>query len=280
VIPSYSKLAWRLAEEGQKALLELVLPAVCRLCNAPVAVDHDFCTSCETALSNSEPMLRNHCSSCGMPRPHGKISSDENRNETAAKVLTTQLDPVLSNCPHCRNLTFEFDRVAALWAYQNRVCDAIVAAKYVRQTALGDALGRRLARLVVDCFANDLPDAVTYVPSHMRRRVSRGGTGTSVMAEAVARSINRPCRALLRTTRAIEKQAWLDDQGRLENVAGAFTVKKRYALPRSPEPPNRHILVVDDVLTTGATANEVARVLKIGGAARVSLAVVARAIRS
>lgn len=166
-----------------------------------------------------------------------------------------------------------------MWAYQDLVCDAIVAAKHARQAALADALGRRLAGLIVQRHPTELPDLITYVPSHLGRRLSRGGTGTSVIAEAVAHQIGRPCRAMLRTTRAIKKQAWLDDQERLKNVAGAFSVKKRYALPRSPEPPNRHILVVDDVLTTGATANEVARVLKISGINRVTLAVVARAIR-
>jgi predicted amidophosphoribosyltransferase len=86
---------------------------------------------------------------------------------------------------------------------------------------------------------------------------------------------------LLRTRRRIAKQAWLDDRSRVENVRDAFSLKKSYALFRSPEIAGRHILVIDDVLTTGATANEVARVLRDGGGAqRVSLAVVARAVRS
>ncbi len=84
----------------------------------------------------------------------------------------------------------------------------------------------------------------------------------------------------MRTTRRIDKQAWLDDAQRLENVRDAFSLKNSYALLRSPRIANRHILVVDDVLTTGATANEVARVLRDDGARRVSLAVVARAVRS
>jgi ComF family protein len=186
----------------------------------------------------------------------------------------------VANCGHCRQVALSFDRVAALWAYRDRVCEAVVGAKYPHRAALGDALGRRLAAVIAEDFSDQMPDAVTFVPSYLTRRMSRGGTGTSVIAAAVARQIGRPCRALLRANRPIAKQAWLDDHERKRNVQGAFSAKRRYAFSRSPEPRNRHILVIDDVLTTGATANEVAAVLLASGASRVSLAVVARAIRS
>jgi predicted amidophosphoribosyltransferase len=170
--------------------------------------------------------------------------------------------------------------VATLWSYQDRVCEAVVAAKYAYQTPLGDALGRRLGSRVEAIFEGDLPDLVTFVPSHATRQLTRGGNGNLAIANAVASSVGRRCRLLMRTTRRIAKQAWLDDAQRLENVRDAFSLKKSYALSRSPGIADRHILVVDDVLTTAATANEVARVLRDGGARRVSLAVVARAVRS
>jgi predicted amidophosphoribosyltransferase len=170
--------------------------------------------------------------------------------------------------------------VATLWAYQDRVCEAVVAAKYAHQSPLGDALGRRLGCRIEPVFAGDSPDFVTYVPSHITRQFSRGGNGIQVIARAVAKAIGRPCHLPLKTTRRIAKQAWLDDVQRIENVRGAFSLKKSYAFSRSPRIADRHILVVDDVLTTGATANEVARVFRSGGARRVSLAVVARAVRS
>ncbi len=256
----------RAAAAGKLALLELVLPSVCRLCNAPVGSSDDFCRGCELALCISQSRMRNHCPRCGMP-------------QAAISQLPNQL-PESAGCIHCRKQDFQFDRVVALWAYQDLVCEAVVAAKYPRQAALGDALGHRLAAVVHERLADDLPEVVTYVPSYLTRRVSRGGNGTAVIASAVAHDIGRPCRPLLRTTRSIAKQAWLDDPQRLENVRGAFAVKRSYAFSRTPQPPNRHILVVDDVLTTGATANEVARVLRGSGVRRVSLAVVARAIRT
>lgn len=263
---SLSTAMLRTAEAGKLALLELVLPSVCRLCNAPVGTSDDFCRGCELALCVSQSMMQNNCPRCGMPQQ--------------APLQPPTQPPENAGCVHCRNQAFQFDRVIALWAYQDLVCEAVVAAKYPRQAALGDALGRRLAAVARSRLAADLPDLVTYVPSFLTRQVSRGGNGAAVIASAVARGIGCRCRPLLRTTRPIAKQAWLDDQQRLENVHGAFAVKRSYAFHRTPQPPNRHILIVDDVLTTGATANEVARVLRGSGVKRVSLAVVARAIRS
>lgn len=205
-----------------------------------------------------------------------KSSTSDKLNTGDPNSSTQRLEP----CVHCRGSDFRFEGVATLWSYQDRVCEAVVAAKYAHQAPLGDALGRRLGSRVAAVLGADPPDFVTLVPSHLTRQFSRGGNGNLAIATAVARSIGRPCRLLLRTTRRIAKQAWLHDVQRRENVRDAFSLKNSYALFRSPRIANRHILVVDDVLTTGATANEIARVLRENGARRVSLAVVARAVRS
>lgn len=271
---------------GKDAILELVLPPACRLCDLPVGGSDDFCRRCETALTLSEPMMRAACTRCGIPRPRtasrtAESNSDENQPNSDRNPDSIDSQPMFfESCVHCHDSSFQFDGVATLWSYQDRVCEAVVAAKYAHQTPLGDALGRRLGSRVEGVFAGDLPDYVTFVPSHVTRQFTRGGNGNLAIANAVARTIGRPCRLLLRTTRRIDKQAWLDDAQRLENVRDAFSVKKSYAFFRSPKIANRHILVVDDVLTTGATASEVARVLRDDGARRVSLAVVARAVRS
>ncbi|NNE01467.1 MAG: ComF family protein [Pirellulaceae bacterium] len=172
-----------------------------------------------------------------------------------------------------------------LWAYLDRVRDAIVAAKYAHQAPLSDALGRRLAERLSLLVEHDCPDVVTFVPSHFSRQFSRGGNSNVTTATAVATRIGRHCRQLLRITRRIEKQAWLDEAERAKNVLGAFAPKKSYALMRltgrvDSQIADRHILMVDDVMTTGATANEVAGVLKEAGANRVTFAVIARAVGS
>ena len=123
-------------------------------------------------------------------------------------------------------------------------------------------------------------DLVTYVPSHFTRQFARGGNGNQVIAEEVGKTLGVPCRQPLKITRRISKQAWLGDQARNRNVSGAFCVKKSYAWGRLTGLKAKRILVVDDVMTTGATANEVSRVLLASGAQGVCLAVVARALRS
>ena len=183
-----------------------------------------------------------------------------------------------SPCGHCRERTFQFEGVTALWSYQDRVRDAVIAAKYASHAALADALGRRLGeRIAAD--SPDLPDLVTFTPSYWIRQIARGGNGVQVIASAVSRLIGRPCRSIVRLRRPIAKQAWLDDRQREENVRGALAFKKSYAWASSRALAGQHILLVDDVLTTGATANEMALVLRRAGARRVSLAVVARAVR-
>lgn len=277
--------ASRASRRGGLAVLDLVLPPACPLCNQPVGGSTDFCAACERSLTISEPMMSSVCHRCGVPRPQvagkrtdvvprsmGEYDGQEESNESA-----TEVD---QRCIHCRDREYCFDGVVPLWSYQDRVCEAIVAAKYARQSALGHALGHRLGQRVKSVFAADLPDLVTFVPSHFSRQMERGGNGNQAVAAAVADVIQRPVRPLMRTNRRIEKQAWLDDVARINNVRGAFSLKKSYALLRSPEIAQRHVLVVDDVLTTGATADEVARVLRLGSVRRVSLAVVARALRS
>ena len=191
-----------------------------------------------------------------------------------------------TSCALCKKEKFSFDQVIARWTYEGRVCDAIIAAKFARHAALGDAIGRLLGERVVSTLANDPPEIVTMVPSAFRRRLSRGGrSGNLAITQAIVKSIrqtgaNSSLKFMLKSTRSVKKQALLSDKERRANVAGAFAVKKGYAWPKTPGLTNPHILLVDDVVTTGATANEAARVLREAGAGRVTLAVVARAVWS
>ncbi|WP_197168970.1 ComF family protein [Novipirellula galeiformis] len=167
-----------------------------------------------------------------------------------------------------------------MWHYHGLVCDAVVAAKYVSQSPLADALGRRLGVVLAEQLSEDRPTLVTYVPSYFTRQWVRGGVGVRTIANAVASTLGIPSPSLLRTARQIAKQAWLDDQERLHNVLDAFQIRRRFGVLRSPDLSNQHILLVDDVFTTGATSNEVAKVLRQAGARKVTIGVVARTVRS
>lgn len=270
--------------QAKNAVLELIFPPACLLCGEPVGPDRDFCRGCDAALRVSEPLMRTGCSHCGFPRTAVKPSKlPLSTASTAANAANDSHDGKASDldrCGHCRDCEFQFEGVTALWAYQDRVRDAVVAAKYPNNAALSEALGRRLADQVLRRSGEDCPDWVTFTPSHLRRQISRGGNGAQFIAAAVARRLKRPRHSIVRLTRPISKQAWLDDDQRQENVRDAFAVKKSYAFASPRGVAGRHVLLVDDVLTTGATANEIARVVRRAGARRVSLAVVARAVRS
>ena len=247
------------AAAGGSAAAELLLPATCRLCAEMARPSEDFCTDCQRILDAASQPMRRICGRCGRPRPAG---ADQAR------------------CFACRNESFEFDQVLTLWPYQDRICDVVVASKYLSRLLLADAIGRRLGGRAAAELASDPADCVTYVPSHFTRQLTRGGTSTRVIAEGVARVNAIPCRSLVKMTRRIGKQAWLDDHDRVENVRHAFALKKGYAFPNRRSLANRHILLVDDVLTTGATANEISRILRANGARRITLAVAARALRT
>jgi len=261
---------------GRDAVVDLVLPPTCRFCNQPIASDQDFCIACTRALTLSEPMMRSACLRCGRPSP--KISGI-----TVPQEVDQQQPADGAPCVQCRGEQFAFNAVIGLWSYQDRVCEAVVAAKYGHQSALAAALGRRLGKKLVLTLTGEMPDFVTFVPSHFTRHLQRGGNGNQAIAAGVCTELRRRvssirCRPLLKMARRVQKQAWLDNQQRRANVRGAFALKKSYAFAKTAA--DRHILLVDDVVTTGATANEVSRVLLAAGAKSVTLAVVARAIRS
>lgn len=262
------------AKIGALAFTNLLLPPVCRLCNQPVPCEQDFCLGCEKKLTLSEPMMAAACTRCGRPRPRVPVDGEVSASE---------------KCVQCEKEKLRFSSAIALWTYQDRVRDAVVAAKFGHQMPLGTALGRRLGQKIVqqvnsNAPAIPAPQIVTFVPSHRRRESQRGGNGNAAIAMAAFQEmkprISTVCfRSLLRTTRATKKQAWLDNKSRVENVRDAFALKKGYPFFKQPIQ-NQHILVIDDVLTTGATANEISRVLLESGADRVTLAVVARAIQT
>ena len=260
---------------GLESLAGLLWPPICRWCGASVAEGTDFCHVCLTSLTASESAMRNACLRCGHPLP-----------TLANRAIAPGTEPSSGRvpCAVCQRVRFEFDGVVPMWTYQDAVCGVVVAAKYMSHAPLSRALGRRLA-LRVDRLASVTPpsawppDVVAFVPSHFSRQLSRGGVGIEPVAESVAARLGVPCRRLLRMTRRIAKQAWLDDRGRVENVRGAFALKRGYASGGPHGIKGSHVLLVDDVLTTGATTNEVTRVLRDAGVDHVSLAVLARAIR-
>jgi predicted amidophosphoribosyltransferase len=258
-----------------KAMMDSLVPPTCLLCGELVC-EGRFCTLCETALTQTWPPAAVACRFCAMPRPREPAASLHER------------------CNLCKSMRYGFDEVIALAIYQGAVREAVVASKLARHyplaTSLGWLLGNHVrahlapySTLPLNSVADSPPmphDIVTYVPTHFLRRIHRKGlSGAAAIASEVGQRLELPAVPLLRMTRAAKKQSMLLDAERPANVRGAFAIKKRYARVRRDGLKGLNILLVDDVLTTGSTASEIARILKDAGAGKVTLAVVARAVR-
>jgi ComF family protein len=159
--------------------------------------------------------------------------------------------------------------VHAVGPYAGTLQEAIQRFKYHGQLPLARPLGELLASSVRH-GATARPDLVVPVPLHVSRLRARGYNQSRELARHLGHQLKVPVAVdLLRRTRATAPQQELDAAARGSNVAGAFAVSGRL--------PGRRILLVDDVLTTGATARECAGALRKAGAASVEVAVLGRA---
>ncbi len=173
-------------------------------------------------------------------------------------------------CGLCRGGETGFDVVYAYGSFEAPLRELIHLFKYGGVAALKRPLGR-LARLAVPRERRF--DLVVPTPLDWRRRWRRGYNQSALLAEELARPMGLSPAAVLRRLRATLPQAGLSRSARRANVAGAFAVKKPDLVR------GRRVLLVDDVMTTGATVRACAQALKRAGAASVSVAVVARAGR-
>jgi ComF family protein len=254
------------AKVARRGLSDLVFPPSCVGCHAEleegaaqvpgVAV----CESCFEAMELfSEPM----CLRCGAPvpsfAPHDNGAESESRSR--------------AGCYRCSGHKMWFDETIALGHYDGKLRDIVLRMK----RAEGDALSLAMGRLMMEKWGQRLaeigPDVVAPIPLHWRRRLAHRTNSAAVLAEVLARRLRMPlAERLLRRSRSTVRQFDLTPPERWKNVRGAFRVRTGYHLNKA------HVLLVDDVLTTGATCSEAARALKKAGAERVSVAVVARAM--
>lgn len=138
-------------------------------------------------------------------------------------------------------------------------------------------LARPLAELLVEtALAHDLePDLVVPLPMHRSRLQERGFDHVFLLAGPLAEALDVPLVSALERAERRRPQVGLLPDERRENISGAFVVGSS-----EPSVRGRHVVLVDDVLTTGATAEEATRILRAGGAASVDVLTVAHAVRS
>lgn len=178
-------------------------------------------------------------------------------------------------CAACRTAKTNFDCARASWVFGGAPRSAIHRLKYRGKSALAARLVSALGQTVrSDATLNALPfDWVVPVPLHARREHRRGFNQSELLAHALAPELKVPFQNALKRTRATPPQVGLSAKERLENVRGAFALAPRFQVVAGA-----HILLVDDVFTTGATLRECAVVLKEAGAQSVCAVTLARQI--
>jgi predicted amidophosphoribosyltransferase len=234
-------------------LAELALPTICAGCEQDQERSDELllCRACRGQFTMSAEAI---CARCSAPAPLAAISN--------------------SGCLHCQDATFRFARTAALGVYQGELRSFVLRMKHLAGESLSLASGQLLGQRILHLAWPDQPDLIAAAPMHWTRRVWRNVNAPAVIAETTARVLKRPLElGLLRAVRMVPRQSTLTaDQRRLNMRGGVFAVSNAFNVR------DAHVLVIDDVMTTGATANALARPLLKAGARMVSLGVVARSI--
>jgi ComF family protein len=159
-------------------------------------------------------------------------------------------------CGECQQTPPVYDQAVALFHYEQPVSHLIQTLKFGRRLAVARTLGRLLAERLQD--HSPRPDVLLPVPLHPRRYRERGFNQSAEIAEALSRHLGIPMNTTLCTRiRQTPAQAGLSARARRGNLRGAFGVSKT----RLPA----HIAIIDDVVTTGTTVNELARTLRRAG---------------
>jgi ComF family protein len=236
-------------------LLNLIYPEVCLLCSAQVSRRRDcgVCRSCwERALGLK--IVPPRCSSCGMPFQN---------LETESEHL----------CGNCIQHPPPFAGARSFGLYAGEISALIQGFKFQNRRNLGGLLVPLLADTFFDSWRREDFDFIVPVPLHKRRKRERGYNQSELLARSLARQIAVPFIDSLLRVRATAPQVGLTDSQRLENMHNAF----RCSLPAQTS--KQRVLLIDDVMTTGATVASAARALLDAGAWRVSVLTIARAAR-
>lgn len=160
------------------------------------------------------------------------------------------------------------DRFTAVWYYKGKVRDGILNLKFHYRVDLAAPFGRAVAGKLLEEQAGDFA-CITWVPVGSLRKLRRGYDQAELIARTVGRELGLPVKRLLKKRRNTRPQSTLTREQRRANVLGAYACVNEEAVR------GKRVLLIDDVFTTGATAQECARVLLTAGAKSVACAAVA-----
>jgi len=237
------------ARRAAAAACDFVYPRRCALTDAPLGSDGPLCAEAWREITFFSPPW---CADCGAPFP------------------ATAPDGVA--CGACLAGEFAFDRGRSAFAYDSASARMVTAFKHGGRTDLAVSLARWCAAAGAEILAN--ADIVVPVPLHPIRQLRRGFNQSAEIARPLARIAGLEyAPTALGRRRSTPPQQRLTREQRKRNVQGAFVVREAERLRGA------RVVLIDDVLTTGATANAAARALRKAGATSVGLVTAARVVR-
>jgi ComF family protein len=232
-----------------QAAVSLLYPATCTICGKNVRAGEYLCNECEAKIVRILPPF---CKTCSGPF-EGSITS-------------------AFTCANCAHRTIHFNAAVAAYRGRGIVREIIHEFKYARQIHLRHLVAHWLGAALDDERLRDIPfNLIVPVPLHPARQRERGFNQASLLAESLSAETSMPSRPVLQRIRYTTTQTALDRSQRMENLHNAFRLRK------NADVRGLRVLLIDDVLTTGSTLSECARVLKRAGAISVHAATAARA---
>lgn len=236
------------------SIVDFVLPPACAFCTRDL--QHDFEATvdginlCGKCRKNFTSDARSACVKCGSP--------------VGPYVDTTQ------GCPECSRRKFQFDQVIRLGIYEDSLRTACIRGKSRGAEALAAALASFHHKKQQVQFEEFAPDVIVPVPQFWMHWFTKPHHQALTMAEVLAERLEITCDARsVRKPRLTIDQSSLPRSKRLTNLKHAYSVRRKHKLS------GKRVLIVDDILTTGTTSNEVAKVLRKAGASSVAAAVIA-----
>ncbi|MCB9893968.1 MAG: ComF family protein [Planctomycetes bacterium] len=236
-------------------LLDLLLPRHCAVSGRPL-MEEETGPIAPEVLREVELAGADYCTRCGAPQGAGV--------------------GVIRECASCREYRDGFGtrEVVAIGKYEGVLKEICLALKFGGERKVAGVLAAWLAQLLFDRGLVDKIDVIVPMPLHVIRRFQRGYNQAEVIARPLAQSLEKPVLSeVLRRAGKTERQATLSPAQRKANVEGVFEVRAG----RTSDIDGKSVLLIDDVMTTGATLGAAARCLKKAGARAVYAAVAARA---
>ncbi len=213
----------------------------CLVCGKEVFEGQSFCDDCKKILPYNDGPICDHCGR--------KVVAFENY------------------CSTCKNVLIDLDTCRSAFNYAYPISKLIKDAKYNNAIYVIDYFARELSSVYFQNYFN--ADYLVYIPMTEDAKKKRGYNQSEILADKLSEKIDVPVLECLKKVKDTERQATLGRADRLKNLDGAFRVIDKKSVV------DKSILIVDDVTTTGATAQIVASRLKRAGAKIVNLITVA-----